>query len=299
MTRQVMHLALAVLVASQAHSAVLQNQPQPSSAASGVASGSRPAATSFLDAHLLVTWYGNPNSSRMGVLGQATGDARAAALREQADAYRALSSRTIQPAYHLVAIVAQADAGRDGMYRGRESAETIEPLLAEAREHGFHLILDVQPGRAPIGPELEYLRPFLKEPDVHLGIDPEWVMTDTQEPGKQIGQLRSDDINHAIDMLEGLIEEHQLPRKVLILYQFTLGMLPDKENIRSSEVVELALVMDGIGSQALKRSSWNAVMRQGQLDYAGFKIFYNQDTNLFSPEEVLDLEPKPVVISYQ
>jgi hypothetical protein len=286
MTRQVMHLALAVLVASQAHSAVLQNQPQPSSA-------------SFLDAHLLVTWYGNPNSSRMGVLGQATGDARAAALREQADAYRALSSRTIQPAYHLVAIVAQADAGRDGMYRGRESAETIESLLAEAREHGFHLILDMQPGRAPIGPELEYLRPFLKEPDVHLGIDPEWVMTDTQEPGKQIGQLRSDDINHAIDVLEDLIAEHQLPRKVLILYQFTLGMLPDKENIRSSEVVELALVMDGIGSQALKRSSWNAVMRQGQLDYAGFKIFYDQDTNRFSPEEVLDLDPKPVVISYQ
>jgi hypothetical protein len=76
-------------------------------------------------------------------------------------------------------------------------------------------------------------------------------------------------------------------------------MLPDKENIRSSDSVDVVLVMDGIGNQALKRSSWDGVMRQGQLPYAGFKLFYKQDTNLFSPEEVLALEPKPVVISYQ
>jgi hypothetical protein len=261
--------------------------------------GQTPASRSFLDSHLLVTWYGNPNSSRMGILGQATGEERAAALRAQADAYRDLTSRDVVPAYHLVAVVAQADAGRDGMYRGRESSATIETLLAEARAHGFHLILDIQPGRAPIGPELEHLRPYLKEPDVHLGLDPEWAMTDSQLPGQQIGQLPARDINAALDFLEDLIKEHQLPPKVLLLYQFTLGMLPDKENIRSSDSVDVVLVMDGIGNQALKRSSWDGVMRQGQLPYAGFKLFYKQDTNLFSPEEVLALEPKPVVISYQ
>ena len=43
-----------------------------------------PAARPLLDDHLLVTWYGNPRSRAMGVLGEAQGAARAEALRRQA-----------------------------------------------------------------------------------------------------------------------------------------------------------------------------------------------------------------------
>lgn len=35
------------------------------------------SAASLLDSHLLVTWYGNPHTARMGILGRFEGDERA------------------------------------------------------------------------------------------------------------------------------------------------------------------------------------------------------------------------------
>jgi hypothetical protein len=40
-------------------------------------------------------------------------------------------------------------------------------------------------------------------------------------------------------------------------------------------------------------------MRQHQLDFAGIKLFYTQDTNLFSPQEVMSLRPTPSVVIFQ
>ena len=40
-------------------------------------------------------------------------------------------------------------------------------------------------------------------------------------------------------------------------------------------------------------------MRQGPLEFAGIKLFYRQDTNLFSPPQVMSLTPKPSVVIYQ
>lgn len=252
----------------------------------------------FLDQHLLVTWYGNPHSRQMGVLGEAAGAARAAALRRQADAFMDVTSRRIIPAYHLVAVVAQPTA-HGGTYRRRESRDVIQGLLDEAREHGFHLVLDVQPGRARVRDEVDALLPFLAHPDVHLALDPEFAMDDEGVPGRRIGSLRASEINDAIDRLERVIATHGLPPKVLIIHQFTLGMLPDKQLIRSSPRVETVLMMDGFGTQSLKTSSYRAIMRQRELDYAGVKLFYKQDRGLFSPSEIMDLRPLPSVVIYQ
>jgi hypothetical protein len=106
------------------------------------------ASGSLLQSHLLVTYYGNPHAPAMGVLGELTGDARAAALRRQAEAYAALTTKRILGAYHLVAAVAQPHAGADGLWRRRESSQIIQQTLDDARRHGFHLVLDLQPGRA-------------------------------------------------------------------------------------------------------------------------------------------------------
>jgi hypothetical protein len=35
------------------------------------------------------------------------------------------------------------------------------------------------------------------------------------------------------------------------------------------------------------------------LDFAGVKLFYRQDTGLFTPAQVLGLRPQPVVVIYQ
>ncbi|MGE5833279.1 MAG: hypothetical protein ACM4AI_02245, partial [Acidobacteriota bacterium] len=248
--------------------------------------------------HLLVTWYGNPRSAQMGVLGEQTGDARAAALRRQAEAYAELTSKRVLMAYHLVAVVAQCTPGADGRWRRRETPDVIQTLLDEGRANGFRLVLDIQPGRSSVADEIDALKPFLSEPDVDLALDPEFGMADCEVPGQQIGSLRAADVNLALDRLEGLIAARRLPPKILIVHQFRLDMLPDKARIRRSGVVDLVLNMDGFGSQSLKLSSYRAVMRQ-PLPFAGIKLFYRQDSGLFTPTQVMALMPTPAVIVYQ
>jgi hypothetical protein len=254
---------------------------------------------SLLDTKLMVTWYGNPHTGKMGILGRETGAARAAALRRQADAYAPFTSKAILPAYHLVAVIAQPSAGRDGMYRRRESDGVIHAMLAEARVHGFALVLDIQPGRSTVRQEVEALRGFLMEPDVHLALDPEFDMSASTVPGRVIGSMEAGDVNAALDILESVRAECGLPPKVLIVHQFTLAMLPDKHKIRGRAGIDLVLNMDGFGSQALKRDSYRAVFRQHALPFAGVKLFYRQDVNLFDPQQVMQLAPLPSVIIYQ
>ena len=258
------------------------------------------AGTSLLDGHLLVTWYGNPHSRAMGVLGQETGAERASRLRQQAAGYATLTSKQVLPAYHLVAVVAQATAGVDGQWRRRESSNVTLSLLEEARSFGFALVLDVQPGRSAIEDELAFLRPFLQEPDVHLALDPEFDMSEGQRPGRELGHMHASDINAALDVLEQILAAAPgLPPKVLIVHQFKLSMLPDKEKIRPRARIDLVLNMDGFGSRSLKLATYRTVMRQGSLPFAGFKLFYRQDTNLFEPAEVMRLTPVPSVVIYQ
>lgn len=258
-----------------------------------------PRAASLLESHLLVTWYGNPHSSQMGVLGQAEGVERASRLRRQAAAYVSLTEKQILPAYHLVAVVAQRSAGTDDKWRRRESSGVIASLLEEARSYGFVLVLDVQPGRAAIEDELAHLRPFLLEPDVHLALDPEFDMGEGQRPGRELGHMHAADINAALDVLENIVATRNLPPKVLIVHQFTLSMLPDKKMIRARPRIDLVLDMDGFGSRSLKLASYRSVMRQCALPYAGFKLFYRQDANLFDPVQVMQLAPVPSVVIYQ
>ena len=255
-------------------------------------------AESLLQHHVLITWYGNPRSQAMGVLGEQTGAARANALKKQASAYVPLTSKHVLMAYHLVAVVALCTSGTDGSWRRRETTEVIRALLDEARANGFRLILDVQPGRSTVASEVAFLEPFLAEPDVDLALDPEYGMAACEVPGREIGQMNAADVNAAIGRLEAIIRDRELPPKVLIVHQFRLDMLPDKSRIRRSDLVDVVLNMDGFGSRSLKLSSYRAVMRQ-PLAFAGIKLFYRQDTNLYSPAQVMALRPVPSVVIYQ
>jgi hypothetical protein len=174
----------------------------------------------------------------------------------------------------------------------------IASLLDEARANGFRLVLDIQPGRSTVSAEVDALEPFLSEPEVDLAVDPEFAMADCEVPGRHFGSLRAADVNTALDRLERIIQQRRLPPKVLIVHQFRLDMLPDKPKIRRSTTVDLVLNMDGFGSQSLKRSSYQAVMRQ-PLQYAGIKLFFRQDSGLFTPAQVMALTPTPSVIVYQ
>lgn len=252
-----------------------------------------------LDTSILITWYGNPWTGRMGILGRLEGEALADGLRRQAAEYSKVTSKKVLPAYELIAVVAQGQAGPDGRYRRRETRDVIERTLRAARSAGFKLVLDIQTGRSTVLDELAYLAPYLAEPDVYLALDPEFSMGRDGVPGRRIGTMRASEVNDAIGVLETLIGRHHLPPKVLIVHQFTTGMLPDKEAIWGSDKLDIVLDMDGFGSPELKRHTYRTVLRQRELEYTGFKLFYIQDTNILQPAQVVALNPSPAVVIYQ
>lgn len=235
----------------------------------------------------------------MGILGRLSGDALADGLRRQAAAYKQVSQKEVLAAYELIAVVAQGQPGSDGLYRRRESREVIDRMLKEARAAGFKLILDIQTGRSTVLSELRHLAPYLDEPDVYVALDPEFSMGSDGIPGRRIGTMPASEVNDAIAVLENVIAQHDLPPKVLIVHQFTTGMLPDKESIWDSKSLDVVLDMDGFGPPELKRHTYKTVLRQRPLEFTGFKLFYIQDTGLLEPAQVLALSPSPSVIIYQ
>jgi len=253
---------------------------------------------SVLETNLLVTWYGNPHTGAMGVLGQYSGDDLAKRLQKQADAYADLTDKKVLPVYQLIAVVAQDNPGADGKWRRRETGDVMNSMLDQARAHGFKLILDVQVGQSTVQDELAYLQPWLEQPDVYLALDPEFDMWKGQTPGIEFGHMNSYEVNYAIHFLEGIIQEDNLPPKVLIVHQFTLNMLPDAENIGRSPVLDIVLDMDGFGAQPLKLDTFKTVMNR-PLEYAGIKLFYDQDPGMLTPQDVLQLDPQPSVVIYQ
>ncbi len=109
-----------------------------------------------------------------------------------ADWHRADPSTPIQPALHLIAVVAQGAPGRDGMYRLRMDTSLIEKVYGWAKRKNALLFLDIQVGHSTLQNELPRLLPFLSRPDVHLGIDPEFSMHYEREgmrPSSKIGEM--------------------------------------------------------------------------------------------------------------
>jgi hypothetical protein len=223
-----------------------------------------------------------------------------ARLERQAAAYAAADPSTpVRPALHLVAVVAQRDAGRDGMYRNRMPADVIGMLAGWAEARGYLLFLDVQLGRSTVEAELDYLLPFLERPYVHLALDPEFAMTPGQVPGSVIGSLDASDVNTAIRRLADVVARDSLPPKMLIIHRFTQRMLTGVEAIRLDPGVQVVVDMDGFGSKELKRVSYRLCVHDEPVQFAGIKLFYELDHPLFTPEEVLRLNPVPNVIIYQ
>jgi hypothetical protein len=76
-------------------------------------------------------------------------------------------------ALHLIVTVAQASPSTGGLYRLRHGDAIIEPVAKWADEKGWLLFLDVQIGQSTVAEELKWLIPWLRRPNVHLGLDPE------------------------------------------------------------------------------------------------------------------------------
>jgi hypothetical protein len=272
--------------------------------------GPRPASTTHvlppplpgavLPARRVVTYYGNPLSSGMGVLGELPPEKLFPRLRTQADGYKkADAARPVLPALQLVAVVAQQQPGPDGLYRLRMETSLIERVAGWAEEHGFLLILDVQVGRGNVDDEVRWLLPFLERPHVHLALDPEFAMPAGQVPGQRIGTMDAAAINRVQKQLADLVETRALPPKLLLVHRFTEGMVTRYSQIATDPRVQVVMVMDGFGVPSIKARQYDELIAQQRVQYTGFKLFYRHDDPLMTPEQVILLEPAPDLIIYQ
>lgn len=248
----------------------------------------------------IIAFYGNPLSKRMGILGELPPKQMMAKLEDVVRTWeKADTTVGVQPALELITTVAQAGPGRDGLYRQRMADTVIEQVYGWAHSHGWLLILDVQVGRSTVAAELDPLRKFLMRPDVHLAIDPEFDVSDKQRPGAVIGTTDAVDINYASNLLCELVDQFQLPPKVLIVHRFTKPMVTHASAIQLDARVQVVMHMDGFGEPGTKRESLRAYIEKEPVQWVGFKLFYKNDHPMLTPKEVLQLHPIPLFISYQ
>ncbi len=263
-----------------------------------------PLPGSILPARRIVAYYGNPLSKRMGILGELPADQMLAKFDKEIAAWnKADPSTPVQPALHLVTVVAQGSPGRDGKYRLRMADTLIERVATWAATRNAIVFLDLQVALSSVQEELPRLIPFLRRPNFHLGLDPEFSMKTGAKPGTKIGTMSSADINYAIGVLADLVTKNNLPPKVLVVHRFTRPMVTGYKNIKLDPRVQVVIHMDGWGQPWLKYDSYRDYVASEPVQFTGFKIFYKNDTKkgdpVVTPGELLYLHPKPVYIQYQ
>jgi hypothetical protein len=269
--------------------------------------GPDPLPGAILPAKRIVAYYGNPLSTKMGALGQYPVDEMLSRLDKEVVAWnKADPSTPVQPALHLIAVVAQAAPGRDGKYRLRMDSSLIAKVYGWAQQKNAILFLDIQVGKSTLQQEIPRLLPWLSRPDIHLGIDPEFSMHYSREglaPGKKIGIFDAADINYAVGALSKIAADSNLPPKLLIVHRFTRNMVTNAAQIRLDPRVQVVMHMDGWGGPWLKFDSYRDYIVADPVQFTGFKLFYNNDTKkgdkLLTAAELLNLYPRPLYIQYQ
>ena len=303
----------------------------------GGANADRPKAVELprggrivLPRYRLVAYYGAPQHDALGQLGIGTPEQEAAAVVRQAKAYSRPGRPTL-PVFELIATLAQSDPGADGMNRLRQTPEVIKRYLAAVRRIKGLLILDIQPGHSDFMDEVAALTPYLLQPDVGLALDPEWSLPPGHVPGKEIGSTTAATVNEVSAYLAKIVQVKNLPQKVLIVHQFTEGMVKPRDQVVDRPGVAIVHNVDGFGTAPSKVAVYDKLAYKvgagaagttgasgasgasgatgatgppqaphGKAGrYNGFKLFFHEDTGLMTPSQVLDLKPAPDVVVYE
>jgi hypothetical protein len=264
--------------------------------------GPAPLPGSILPGKRIVAFYGNPLSRRMGILGEFDPDVMLRKLDEEVAAWnRADPSTPVQPALHLIVLVANASPGPSGKYRTRHDSAMIEKVYGWARSRNALLFVDLQVGQSTLQQELPWIEKFLVRPDVHLGIDPEFSMKNGGIPGQRVGTYDAADINYATRFLANLVDRYHLPPKILVVHRYTPGGVTNTRRITLDPRVQIVVEMDGFGAPWVKRDTFWRDIKREPVQFAGWKQFTKRkNDNPPTPrEDILRLWPVPLYIQYQ
>ncbi len=264
-----------------------------------------PDAGAILPFQRVVAFYGNFYSKRMGVLGEYPEAEVLLRLTREVDRWKAADPETpVMPAIHYVAITAQGYAGADKKYRQRMPDKEVERALAMAdKAHGI-AFLDVQVALSTVQDEVPTLDKYLRLPNVHLGLDPEFSMKNGALPGKKIGTMDAAEINWAIRHLSELVRKNDLPPKILVIHRFIPQMVTSMRQIKPTPQVQVVIDMDGWGTPDDKRTAYRLCVTRSPVQFTGLKLFYKNDlrkpnSRHLTPAEVLTFTPSPIYIQYQ
>ncbi len=207
---------------------------------------------------------------------------------------------------------------------------TMQAYVDFCQQHNLLLFFDLQLGVEPVSEAvtnhvLSYLE---KYPFVELELDTEFHFPNTPRGYSEMagypcceGAMDASEINWAINELAQISVQYQLPRKVLVIDQWYPGVFAQyvapsdaassKNKIQLNPGVSLVLQSDGFGYYSNKLGDYQAFVQQDLLEYGGYKLFYhypgstsydvdyNGVLRVQTPQEVLQLFPQPLFISYQ
>ncbi|MDR3247904.1 MAG: hypothetical protein LBT39_03870 [Treponema sp.] len=249
----------------------------------------------------IVAFYGHPKSRNMGILGRYPIEELDAMLTKLAAEYAAANGgRGVRKAFYIIFGTVWPE-GEIGII----NAELLTTWVEYGVEHDILIFIDHQIGRYDPINSLKRMLPWLKYPNVHLALDPEWRTT---KPMQEIGTVSAAEINQAQKVMEEYIVENKIPgERLLVIHQFNWRMISSREKVESNfERVRLVHCADGFGSPRLKRDSYAFNAQARNIPIKGFKLFYNfgipgagYDSPLLSPAEVYALNPRPYLIMYQ
>ncbi len=264
-----------------------------------------PLPGAILPFNRIVAFYGNMYSKNMGVLGEYAPKVMLDKLKGEVKVWAAADTLTpVVPALHYICVTAQADAGRNGLHNLRMPFSQIDQVITMAKSINALVFLDIQVGFSTVQKELPLLEKYMKMPNVHLGIDPEFSMKEGSIPGKRIGTFDADDINYVTDYLKDIVKKNNLPPKIFVVHRFTKRMVTNYKDIKLRKEVQVVMDMDGWGGPDLKKGTYKYFISKEPVQFTGFKLFYKNDIKnvphrMLTPKEVLALKPAPIYIQYQ
>jgi hypothetical protein len=258
------------------------------------------SAPIFLNDDILA-FYGHPNSANMGILGRYPIEELDVRLGALAEEYKLVSGgRGIRKAFYIIygTVWPRGEIGIIG-------EEKLLQYIEYALQHDILVFIDHQIGRHDPVASLRRMLPYLKYPNVHLALDPEWR---TEKPMQEIGRVTAAEINEAQRVMEEYIVENNIPgERILVIHQFNWRMIQNREHVIGDfERVRLVHCADGFGNPSIKRQSYAYNAQATNMPIKGFKLFYNfnipgagYDYPLLSPKDVYALNPRPYLIMYQ
>jgi hypothetical protein len=321
-------VALALCLALSACVAPGAPQLPPAAVGGSTITGARtvitPTATSFdlsagaaLPYHRIVAAYGivnggEPNgpASTIGMLTDFLPQ-----LQQLGNQYAALDpTHPVQLGIDLVVNVIQPCGAFPKWCASWADDQTMQAYVDFSQQHNLLLFFDLQLGTQPVSDAvISELTPYLtKYPFTHLALDTEFHFPNTPEGYADaagypccLGWMEASEINWAISALAEMAHTHHLPRKILVIHQWDPSVIRNHDQIVTNPDVSVVVQSDGWGGTENKLGDYRIFVQRGLLEYGGYKLFFPHagdtqfDVPLQSPEDVMNLFPQPLFISYQ